>query len=81
MHCPQRPALRMASDTPGLGRASASTRRTLLYGWLHTILTRSQRFSAAARTNLSGPNIRTRLGFEPLRLSEGDMKEEVTRRT
>lgn len=54
---------------------------TLLYGWLHTILTRSQRFSAAARTNLSGPNMRTRLGFEPLRLSEGDMKEEVTRRT
>ena len=30
---------------------------------------------------MSGPKIRTRLEFEPLRLSAGDMKDEVTRRT
>lgn len=54
---------------------------TLLYGWLHTIFTRSHFSWACAFTSWLGPKKRTRLMLVPLRLSMGDMKEDVTSRT
>lgn len=54
---------------------------TLLYGWLHTIFTLSHFSCAVLFCSWLGPKKRTRLVLVPLRLSVGDMKEDVTKRT
>lgn len=54
---------------------------TLLNGWLHTIFTLSHLRCAVLFCNWLGPKNRTRLMLVPLRLSVGDMKEDITRIT
>lgn len=54
---------------------------TLLNGWLHTIFTLSHLRCAVPFCNWLGPKNRTRLVLVPLRLSVGDMKEDITRIT
>lgn len=54
---------------------------TLLYGWLHTIFTLSHFSCAVLFCSWVGPKKRTRFMLVPLRLSVGDIKEDVTKRT
>lgn len=54
---------------------------TLLYGWVHMIFTLSHFSCAALFCSWFGPKKRTRLMLVPLRLSVGDIKEDVTKRT